>query len=346
MIPKEDCVVMVTRDGYVKRTSFRSYTASNPEDITIKDNDYILGIYEMSTLDTLLVFTTHGNYLHIPVHILPDLKWKDMPKHVSNVIETSPDESVVSAIPVTTFDIDKNIVVTTRNGMIKRSKLAEFKLSRYSKPISCMKLKEDDLVIDAFVEEKDTLFVTTDSGYGLSFKVEEVPIVGVKAAGVKAMKLKDDYLVSINQYVPSESEFISIITDKGTGKRVRLTEFEISTRARRGLLLLREVKSNPYHVIKTFITDCKNYIGIKNGEIETLKLTELNIADRYSTGGQISKHELVDSFLIATLKRREEVVQESISELEGTTENVISKKDRISLKEIDDRLMTIDDFLQ
>ena len=346
MIPKEDCVVMVTRDGYVKRTSFRSYTASNPEDITIKDNDYILGIYEMSTLDTLLVFTTHGNYLHIPVHILPDLKWKDMPKHVSNVIETSPDESVVSAIPVTTFDIDKNIVVTTRNGMIKRSKLAEFKLSRYSKPISCMKLKEDDLVIDAFVEEKDTLFVTTDSGYGLSFKVEEVPIVGVKAAGVKAMKLKDDYLVSINQFVPSESEFISIITDKGTGKRVRLTEFEISTRARRGLLLLREVKSNPYHVIKTFITDCKNYIGIKNGEIETLKLTELNIADRYSTGGQISKHELVDSFLIATLKRREEVVQESISELEGTAENVISKKDRISLKEIDDRLMTIDDFLQ
>ena len=230
--------------------------------------------------------------------------------------------------------------------MIKRSKLAEFKLSRYSKPISCMKLKEDDLVIDAFVEEKDTLFVTTDSGYGLSFKVEEVPIVGVKAAGVKAMKLKDDYLVSINQFVPSESEFISIITDKGTGKIVRLTEFEISTRARRGLLLLREVKSNPYHVIKTFITDCKNYIGIKNGEIETLKLTELNIADRYSTGGQISKHELVDSFLIATLKRREEVVQESISELEGTAENVISKKDRISLKEIDDRLMTIDDFLQ
>ena len=350
MIPKEDCVVMVTRDGYVKRTSFRSYTASNPEDITIKENDYIIGIYEMTTLDTLLVFTTHGNYLHIPVHILPDLKWKDMPKHVSNVIETSPEESVVSAIPVASFDTDKNIVITSRDGMIKRSKLGDFKLSRYSKPTSCMKLKENDLVIDAFVEEKDTLFLTTDSGYGLSFKTEEVPVVGVKAAGVKAMKLKDDHLVSINQYSMEEAEYISIITDKGTGKRVHLSEFELSTRARRGLLVMREVKSNPYHVIKTFITDSKNYIGIKNGEIETLKLTELNIADRYSTGGQISKHNLTDSFLIATLKRREEPEQESIpieeEKEEKQEEKTIPKKEKISLKEIDDRLMTIDDFLK
>ena len=350
MIPKEDCVVMVTRDGYVKRTSFRSYTASNPEDITIKENDYIIGIYEMTTLDTLLVFTTHGNYLHIPVHILPDLKWKDMPKHVSNVIETSPEESVVSAIPVASFETDKNIIITSRDGMIKRSKLKDFKLSRYSKPTSCMKLKEDDLVIDAFVEEKDTLFLTTDSGYGLSFKTGEVPVVGVKAAGVKAMKLKDDHLVSINEYSMEDAEYISIITDKGTGKRVHLSEFELSTRARRGLLVMREVKSNPYHVIKTFITDSKNYIGIKNGEIETLKLTELNITDRYSTGGQISKHNLTDSFLIATLKRREEPEQESIpiaeEKEEKQEEKTIPKKEKISLKEIDDRLMTIDDFLK
>ena len=347
MIPREDCVVMVTRDGYVKRTSFRSYTASNPEDITIKENDYILGIYEMNTIDTLLVFTTHGNYLHIPVHILPDLKWKDMPKHVSNVIETSPEESVVSAIPVTSFDTDKNVVIATRNGMIKRSKLSEFKLLRYSKPTSCMKLKDDDLVVDSFVEEENTLFITTDSGYGLSFLVDEVPIVGVKAAGVKAMKLKDDHVVSINQFNPVKDEFISIITDKGTGKRVHLSEFELSTRARRGLLVLREVKSNPYHVIRTFITDSKNYIGIKNGEISTLKLTELNILDRYSTGGQISKHELVDSFMIAVLQRREDEEQEVLDvNVEEVKEKQVPKKEKVSLKEIDDRLMTIDDFLK
>ena len=190
MIPKEDVVVLVTKDGYIKRTSFRSYTASNPEDITIKENDYIIGLYEMNTTDTLLVFTTAGNYLHIPVHIIPDLKWKDMPKHVSNLIEMTSGESVVAAIPAYNFETEKNIVIATHDGMIKRSKLKDFKLLRYSKETSCMKLKDNDYVIAAFTEDKPCLFLTTDAGYGLSFKTEEVPVIGVKASGVKAIKLK------------------------------------------------------------------------------------------------------------------------------------------------------------
>ncbi|MBE6157210.1 MAG: DNA topoisomerase IV subunit A [Firmicutes bacterium] len=342
MIPKEDVVVVVTKDGYVKRTSFRSYSSSNKEDITIKENDYIIGTYEMNTTDTLLIFTTDGNYLHIPVHMIPDLKWKDMPKHVSNLIEIAPDEGIVTSIPAYDFTDDRNVIIATRNGMIKRSKLKDFKLLRYSKPTSCMKLKDDDVVIDAFIEEKDTVFITTDSGYGLSFKTEEIPVVGVKASGVKAMKLKDDYVISVNNFSYETDEFISIITDKGTGKRVRLNEFELSTRSRRGLLVLREVKTNPYKVIKTFITESKKYIGIKNSSINEIKLTELSISDRYSTGTQISKHELVDAFIISELITKEDIKEEK-AEVEEKKE--IPKKEKISLKEIDDRLMTIDDFL-
>ena len=166
MIPKEDVVVAITNDGYIKRTSFRSYSASNEEDITIKENDYIIGLYEMNTTDTLLVFTTGGNYLHIPVHMIPDLKWKDMPKHVSNVIEVPAEESIVGAIPAYDFESDKNVIITTKDGMIKRSKLKEFKLQRYNKATSCMKLKENDQVISAQIEEYDTVFLTTNTGYG------------------------------------------------------------------------------------------------------------------------------------------------------------------------------------
>ena len=341
MITKEDTVVLVTKDGYIKRTSFRSYTSSNPDDLTIKENDYIIGLYEMNTTDTLLIFTSNGNYLHIPVHIIPDLKWKDMPKHVSNIIELSPDESVISAIPAYSFESNKNVIIATREGIIKRTKLKDFQLQRYSKPISCMNIKKTDKVIAAFLEEKPVLFLTTDSGYGLSFQAEEVPVIGVKAKGVKAIKLKYDYLVSLNQYNPENDEFISIITSKGTGKRVRLNEFEISTRARRGLQVIREVKTNPYTILKTFITESKNYIGLKNADINTIKLTELPINDRHSTGSQISKHDLTDAFIVKTLIRapKEEV------EVLTAEKKVIPKKDKISLKEIDDRLMTIDDFL-
>ena len=348
MIPKEDVVVMVTKDGYIKRTSFRSYSASNPEDITIKENDYILGIYEMNTTDTILVVTTAGNYLHIPVHIIPDLKWKDMPKHVSNIIEISPEESVVTAIPAYDFQTEKNVVIVTKNGMVKRSKLKEFKLQRYSKATSCMNLKDDDQVIDAFVEDKKNLFLVTDSGYGLAFPAEEVPIVGVKAAGVKGMKLKDDYIVSANMFDFNQDEYITVITDKGTAKRVRLNEFELLSRARRGLQIVREVKTNPYKVLKTFVVDNKEFIGIKNDDIKTMKLTELPIADRYSTGSLISKHQLTDAFIVANLTKatQEELPLVEVEEIEVLEEEPTpSKKDRVSLKEIDDRLMTIDDFL-
>ena len=364
MIPKEDVVVMVTKDGYIKRTSFRSYTASNPEDITIKENDYIIGIYEMNTIDTILLFTTGGNYLHIPVHIIPDLKWKDMPKHVSNIIELPPEDQIVSVIPAYGFESEQNIIIATYDGMIKRSKLKEFKLLRYSKATSCIKLKDDDKLIAAFIENDDHLFLTTDSGYGLIFKTDEVPVVGVKASGVKAIKLKDDNLIAINNFDPTKDEFISIITDKGTGKRIRLNEFEISSRTRRGLQVIREVKTNPYHIIKTFITDSKNYIGIKNGDINIIKLTELSINDRYSIGTQLSKHGLSDAFIVATLVRnnKEQVKIETKDELTVQEPEVKEerfkqekfiiepievqpKKEKISLKEIDDRLMTIDDFL-
>lgn len=364
MIPKEDVVVMVTKDGYIKRTSFRSYTASNPEDITIKENDYIIGIYEMNTIDTILLFTTGGNYLHIPVHIIPDLKWKDMPKHVSNIIELPPEDQIVSVIPAYGFESEQNVIIATHDGMIKRSKLKEFKLLRYSKATSCIKLKDNDYLIAAFIENDDHLFLTTDSGYGLIFKTDEVPVVGVKASGVKAIKLKDDNLIAINNFDPTRDEFISIITDKGTGKRIRLNEFEISSRTRRGLQVIREVKTNPYHIIKTFITDSRNYIGIKNGDINIIKLTELSINDRYSIGTQISKHGLSDAFIVATLIRNNkeqvkiETKEESpVQEPEEKEERfkqekfiiepieVQPKKEKISLKEIDDRLMTIDDFL-
>lgn len=345
MIPKEDVIVLVTSDGYIKRTSTRSYQASNGDSPTIKDGDYIIGMYEMSTLDTLLLFTTGGNFLYVPVHTIFDIKWKDIGKHISNLIELSPDEAIVSAIPVTNFDNNNsNIILTTKNGMIKRSKVSDFKLSRYSKPANCMKLKDNDLLIDAFIETKPSVFLTTNTGYSLSFNTEEIPVVGVKASGVKAMKLKDDYLVSASNFDYTKDEFVSVITSNGTGKRVRLNEFPLSTRSRRGLLIIREVKTNPYSIVKTFIADNRDYFGIKTSAIKEIKVTELSIMDRYSTGSQITKKEIVDVYIVKQLLKREEVASDKIED-NKKEEKEIPKKEQISLEEIDDRLMTIDDFL-
>ena len=168
----------------------------------------------------------------------------------------------------------------------------------------------------------------------------------------KYMKLKDDYIVSACNFSYTNDEFISIITSNGTGKRVRLQEFDLSTRTRRGIQVIREVKSNPYYILKTFILDSKNYIGLKNQDINQIKLTELPISDRHSIGSLISKHEINDAFMVSSLVRKDEKqeslnvnAEEEINEEEKIVEKKIPKKDTIDLSEIDDRLMTIDDFL-
>ena len=391
MIPKEDVLVMVTKDGYIKRTSWRSYQASQ-EEATLKDNDYILGLYELNTLDTLLLFTNLGNYLYVPVHTIYDMKWKEMGKHISNLIKLEENEEVISVIPVTNFNTNKDITIATKNGMIKRSLMKDFQVSRYSKPIHCMKLKDDDKVIDAYVNYYEDIFVATSGNYGLWFDKSEIPVVGIKASGVKAIKLKDDVVVSSFNFNPDNQELFLLVTDKGTGKRVKIQEFEKSARAHRGLLLLREVKTNPYHTVKVFITTSKEHIGIKTPDINLLKASEFPIMDRYSTGSTISKHAIYDSYKVAELLTKDNLESNStnrnndtnidssdssistsdsasiensfqeISDASDITEKILmdtkeeivkeEKKEKpkketskVSLQEIDDRLMTIDDFL-
>ena len=336
LIPKEDVVVVVTKDGYVKRTSKRSYTSSNDEDLTLKENDYVIGLYEMNTLDTLLVFTNIGNYLYIPVYELPDMKWKDMGKHISNVITIKDDEKVIYSMPVYDFEAKEVVTIFSKNGMVKRSNVSDFKVQRYNKPISCMKLKYDDEVVSVTSSPYTEVFIATNNGYGLWYNASEIPVVGVKAAGVKAIKLDNDYVVSAEVF-NKDSEYITVVTDKGTAKRVKLTEMEKSSRARKGLLLIRVIKTNPHKVISAFTSNTKDMIGMLNIKgITILKNSEITIADRYATGSTISKVRIISMFNVKELENKDDKKEVEVKE---------EVKKEVSLKEIDEEILTIDDFL-
>lgn len=335
MIPKEDCVVVVTKQGYVKRVSLRSYN-SNDEETLVKEEDYVIGLYQMTTLDTLLLFTDLGNYLYVPVYELPDLKWKELGKHISNIIKLNSDESIIHSIPVYDFDKENYITLFSKNGLVKRTKLNEFKVTRYSKPMSCMKLKIDDKVVTVTDNDGKEVFITTKNGYALRYNVEEISVVGIKASGVKAINLKADEVVSANVF--DDGNYVVVLTSNGTGKRIKLSEFESMTRARKGILLVRDVKTNPYHILKTFI-DVKK-LGILTNEIKSIKVTELPIVDRYSTGTVISKIGIKDCFEQKELEKNnvDEIKQVKVKEIE---EEILE----ISLDEVDEKILTIDDFL-
>ena len=119
MIPKEDVIVVVTKEGYVKRVSKKSYKAAENDETLVKENDYVIGLFEQNTLDTLLLFTNKGNYLYIPVHTLPELKWKELGKHVSNIVPISQDEKIIKALIVKDIN-NKEIIIFTKLCMIKK----------------------------------------------------------------------------------------------------------------------------------------------------------------------------------------------------------------------------------
>lgn len=328
MIPKEDCVVVITSEGYVKRSSLRSYQSSE-SDPTLKEMDYIIGLYQLNTLDTVLLFTNLGNYLYLPVYELPDLKWKDMGKHVSNIVKLDASEYIISCIPVTNFDMDKCITIFSKNGMVKRTKLSDFKVNRYNKPLCCMKLKNDDAVVSVTDKLGSEVFITTSNGYALRYDINEIGIVGIKASGVKSITIKNDQVISGEVY--NGEEYVIILTDKKTAKRVKISEFEMTSRARKGVQIIRDVKTNPYHILNSYVIGNKVNLGFKFKEdIEYKKSTDIPILDRYSTGTNISNKEINTMFISREIVNPKEL-KEEIKE--------------ISLESIDDKIMTIDDFL-
>ena len=336
LIPKEDVVVVITKDGYVKRVSLRSYTSSKDEDTLLKDGDYVIGMYEINTIDVILMFTNLGNYLYVPVYELPDIKWKELGKHISNIIPLKEGEEIISSMPVYDFDKEMYVTTFTKNGMIKRTLLSDYKLSRYSKPVVNIKLKDDDVVTDVSYEPYNNVLITTNTGYSLMFNINEVPITGIKSGGVKSIKLKDDYVVS-GILLDGSYDYIAIITNKGTAKRLKISDIELSNRARRGTLIIREVKTNPHRVLRVFKVK-KEVIGIKNNnDIDLYKNTEMPIMDRLSTGSSIAKS-ITDAFLVKNIENKDSLNVEVV-------EKVVTKE-TVSLDEIDNKMLTIDDFLK
>jgi topoisomerase-4 subunit A len=290
-VPSEDVIVTVTKQGYVKRTSPRSYAASSGQDLAMKDSDRLFAQLEMNTKDVLLLFTNKGNYLFCPIHELPDIRWKDLGQHVANIIPIDRDEEIIQAIPVKDFESDQFLVFVTKNGMVKKTELKQYKAQRYSKPLVGINLKDDDQVIDVHLTDgTKEFFLITYLGYSLWFHEEEISIVGARAAGVKGINLKeDDFVIGGKIINPDSNETIVIATQRGAVKRMKMKEFEKATRAKRGVVILRELKSNPHRIAGFEIANEQDVIFIQTekGHIETLNTADIHYSDRYSNGSFI-----------------------------------------------------------
>ncbi|WP_174733436.1 DNA topoisomerase IV subunit A [Mesobacillus harenae] len=288
LIASEDVIVTVTKDGYVKRTSQRSFAASSGLDFAMKDTDRLLAHLNMNTKDVLLLFTNKGSYLHLPVHELPDIRWKDLGQHVANIVPLDRDEEIIKAVPVTDFEQQSFLVFVTKNGMAKKTELKQYKAQRYSKPLTAINLKGDDIVVDVHLTDgSKELFLVTSLGHALWFPEDEISPIGIRAAGVKGINLKDDDFVTAGKLVDKSAEqSVLIVTQRGAAKRMKLSEFEIGSRAKRGVIMLRELKANPHRIIGAEIVRNGDQIFVQTEKsvVATFGSSDLRFNDRYSNG--------------------------------------------------------------
>lgn len=265
MILPEDIYVSITRDGYVKRISQRSYKASENIAFGKKDDDVLLDLHFANTLDKLLIFTDKGNYLFIPIHKLEEFKWKELGKHISYFIKVSPEEKMIGSILVKSFALPLYVLLTTRLGQIKRVPLKEFEVARYTKPLKCMNLKKDDQLLQvALTDTNQAIVLTSSLGYVSLYSEDEISILGLKAAGIKAMNLKDDYLVAMNIFDPLHSYSYVLISDQPGIKRMRISDIPSCNRATKGTSIFKSPKTNPIHALDAFVLDTQDQLIIES----------------------------------------------------------------------------------
>lgn len=345
LITDEKVAVGITKDGYVKRASLRSYNASSTPGL--KDGDSIMFQEEVQTLDTLIMFTNLGNYIFLPVHKIDEQKWGDLGTYVNNLITINKDEKIIKTYAISNFKVNINLLLATKEGMMKQVKLEDLEVSRYSRPLRVMKVSKTDEVVSVDIHQKENILVLSKNGYALRFNTEELPSYGLTAGGVKGISLTDNDELMTAIYVKTTDDFY-YLTNRGHIIKDSVYELPLYSRYRRGILILERQKTNPHLLVsgtrlsktqvkedvKIRIVSENSYLHIPLSEVKyTPNKFGKKIID--GTGYYIEvetslKEELEEPLIIAP-----KVVKTKAKEVPLVEETVIKKEKKIHLSRLD-----------
>ena len=308
LIAEEETFVSLTKGGYIKRTSPRSFNSSALDELGKRDEDELIFLEKAKTTQHLLIFTNLGNVIYRPVHELTDIRWKDIGEHLSQTITTYGNEEQVLYAEILDDFAGQTYFAVTKLGQIKRFERKEFAPWRTykSKSLKYGKLKDEtDMFVTVAPILLDDVVLVTYNGYALRFNIEEVPVIGAKAAGVKGINLKGDDLV-VSAFI-ANTKSIFILTQRGSLKRMSVNDLPLAKRAGRGLQVLRELKAKPHRVflagpvfaenggaeLDLFATEVEEkqqilQVQSQTGQIDEVNLTNLSLSERTSNGSFIS----------------------------------------------------------
>ncbi|MCI5941243.1 MAG: DNA topoisomerase IV subunit A [Ligilactobacillus animalis] len=291
LVAQEDVIVQISREGYVKRSSLRSFNASDANDNGLREDDEPVLQTTVNTLDHLFIFTNKGNVIYRPVHEITEARFKDTGEHLSQTVGLDADEQVIFAKVFKSLDEPGNFVFATKEGFIKQTALVDLKpgrtyKSRASRYIT-LKTPTDEVISLYYTTENKQLVCVSYNGYGLRYDLAEVPTTGARAAGVKCMDLRDDTLVAV--LLADEQSALGLLTTRGSFKKMKVTEIPLTSRARRGVQILRELKSKPHRVFTAFLIapDQRLEVITATEKVITVEPNAHNFNERYSNGSYV-----------------------------------------------------------
>ncbi|RUT36006.1 DNA gyrase subunit A [Paenibacillus zeisoli] len=297
LVTQEDVLVTLSGEGYIKRTSMLSFTRSGGEREAsgVKEGDYIKHILDVNTLENLLIFTQRGQYFLLPVHQVPEFKWKDNGTAIVNVIPLTKEDRIVSVIPIKNFEDDASLVFVTKRGQVKRTELKEYQ-SKRSGAIAAAKLGAEDTVISVTLSRNmQDVFLISKLGMAIRFKEQEVSSMGRVSGGVRGIQLREDDEVAAALWVEGEEGEVLVISDLGFAKRSLLLDYPTQTRGGKGIQSFefkegKRVKPNGSRIAGAYF--CREPLQItaviKEGRTFTFNSEQAPIMDRKSIGKAMS----------------------------------------------------------
>lgn len=287
MVADEMVMVPITRDGYIKKVSMRSYNASNTDPTGMKDSDSVLAYGSCSTLDTLLFFTNRGTYGYLPVYEIEEGKWKDLGSHLGNYIKMDSNEKIIQAYFLRSFNPNVQVIMASQFGMIKRSRLSDFEVSRNNKSMVCMKIGSMDQVVSVTLSysPEDSIAVVSQQGYALQYSAQEVAMMTLRTKGVKAMNLgKEDCIADVT--ILQADKQVLLVGDKAQMKRLKVEEIAQLKRPAKGNRLYKWVKSNPVYVKSIYAVEANQGFDLMSEDpihFEAKDISLMNVSATFST---------------------------------------------------------------
>lgn len=315
MIAEEKVIITVSRDGYLKKVSKRSYAASINDPTGLKENDILIGVQETSTLHKVLFFTKQGNYGYLPVFELDDAKWKDIGNHINNKLKMSAQESIVSAFTFSSFNRSAYIISITKNGFIKKTPLFEYEVLRNNKTMINMRMNADDEIIDICIAyEGDEILLLSKNGYMSRYPISYIPLTSNKSKGVKAMHLIEDSIIKGEIFQHDQKQLVIFNSENGA-KRIKIENIDCTGRPVKGGMICKKRKSKAYEMIYMKLCDLEDQIITKDS---TIILKNIPLMNRESTFSSLETPFIKDSLILEIphiINKKEKIIETNKKEI-------------------------------